>query len=86
MHLRFTLREVSKYRVFSGPYFPVLRLNRKIYGVNLRIQSEYRQIGTRKNSYLDTFYAVLNTDYKTNLNKVFVLIQLNRDLEYTCEL
>ena len=33
--------EVSKYRVFSGPYFPV---------VNLRIQSEYGKIRTRKNS------------------------------------
>ena len=31
----------------------------RIYGVNLRILSEYRKIRTRKTSYLDTFHAVL---------------------------
>ena len=29
-----TERKVSKYGVFSGPYFPVFRLNMDIYGVN----------------------------------------------------
>ena len=29
--------KVSKYGVFSGPYFPVFGLNTKIYSVNLRI-------------------------------------------------
>ena len=28
------------------------------YGVNLRIQSEYRKIWTRKTPYFDTFHAV----------------------------
>ena len=63
-------RKISKYRVFSGPYFPALELNTKMYSVNLRIQSEYRKIRTRKNNlntgkygpertvYLDTFHAV----------------------------
>ena len=40
---------------FSGPYFPVFGLNTKIYGVNLRIQSEYRKIRTRKNSVFGDF-------------------------------
>ena len=42
--------KVSKYGVFPSPYFPVFGLNTKIYGVDLRIQSEYRKIRTRKNS------------------------------------
>ena len=29
-----TVRKVSKYGVFSGPYFPVFGLNTEIYGVN----------------------------------------------------
>ena len=37
---RFTAWKASKYRDFSGLYFPVLGLNIEIYGVNLRIQSE----------------------------------------------
>ena len=49
--------KVSKYRVFSGPYFSVLGLNTEIYGVNLYSQSEYRKMRTRKTLYLDTFHA-----------------------------
>ena len=45
-----TAWKVSKYGVFSGPYFPVIGLNTEIYGVNLYIQSEYRKIRTSKNS------------------------------------
>ena len=45
-----TAWKVFKYRVFSGPYFPVFGLNTEIYGVNLRIQSKYRKMRTRKNS------------------------------------
>ena len=41
---------MSKYGVVSGPYFPVFGLKTEIYGVNLRIQSEYRKIPTRNNS------------------------------------
>ena len=32
---------MPEHGVFSGPYFPVFGLNTEIYGVNLRIQSEY---------------------------------------------
>ena len=39
---------MSKYEVFSGPYYPVFGLNTEIYGVNLCIQSEYTKIRTRK--------------------------------------
>ena len=41
---------MSKYGVISGLYFPAFGLNTEIYGVNLRIQSEYRKIWTRNNS------------------------------------
>ena len=43
-----TLWKVSKYGVFSGPYFPVFGLNTEIY--EDRIQSEYGKIRSRKNS------------------------------------
>ena len=46
---------MSKYGVFSGPYFSVLGLITEIYGVNFRIQSEYRKIRTRKNSVFGHF-------------------------------
>ena len=48
--LKHTAWKVSKYGVFSGPYFPLLRLNTEIYRVNLRIQLEYGNIRTWKNS------------------------------------
>ena len=50
-----TAWKVSKYGVTSGPYFPIIGLNTEIYGVNLRIQSEYRPEIT---PYLDTFHAL----------------------------
>ena len=46
---------MSTYGVFSVPYFPVFGLNTEIYGVNLRIQSEYRKMQTRKNSVFGHF-------------------------------
>ena len=46
---------MSKYGVISGPYFPVFGLNAEIYLVNLRIQSEYREIWTRNNSVFGHF-------------------------------
>ena len=49
---RRSMRGKCPIRSFSGPYFPAFGLNTEIYGVNLnlRIQSEYRKIRTRKNS------------------------------------
>ena len=46
---------MSKYRVISGPYFPVFGLNTEVYSVNLRIQSEYRKTWTRNNSVFGHF-------------------------------
>ena len=48
---------MSKYGVFSGPYFPVLGLITEIYGV----QFEYRKYVTEKTPYLDIFHAVSYT-------------------------
>ena len=50
-----TALKVSKNGVISGPYFPAFGLNTKIYGVNLRIQSEYRKIRTRNKSVFGRF-------------------------------
>ena len=59
IQLWFTGWKVSKYGVFSGPYFPVFELNTEIYGVNFRIQSEYSKTLTKKAPYLDTFHVVI---------------------------
>ena len=40
---------------FSDPYFPTLEVNKEIYGVYHRIQSEYRKLRTRKNSVFGYF-------------------------------
>ena len=53
-----TVWKVSKYGVYSGPYFSLFGLNTEIYSVNLRIQSEYGKIRPEKTSYLDTFHTV----------------------------
>ena len=47
--------KVSKYGVFSGPYFPAFGLNTERYSVSLRIQSEYRKMRTRRNSVFEHF-------------------------------
>ena len=46
---------MSQYGVISDPHFPVFGLNTKIYSANLRIQSEYRKMRTRKNSVFELF-------------------------------
>ena len=47
---------MSKYGVFTGPYFPAFELNTEIYSV---IQSEYRKIRTRKNSVFGHFSHIV---------------------------
>ena len=42
----------------SGPYFPAFGLNTEIYGVNIRIQFEYRKIRTRKTSVFGHFSRI----------------------------
>ena len=50
-----TAWKVSKYRVISGPYFPVFGLNTEISSVNLRIYFKYKKIRTRNNSVFGHF-------------------------------
>ena len=45
LYLGFTAWKLSKYEVFSGPYFPVFSLNTGM-------------LGSEKTPYLDTFHAV----------------------------
>ena len=45
----YTAWKMSKYIVFSGPYFPAFGLNTERYKVSLPIQSECGKIPTRKN-------------------------------------
>ena len=52
-----TAWKLSKYGFFSGQYFPVLGLNKEIYGLNLRIQSEYKKMRARKNSVFGTIFT-----------------------------
>ena len=54
-----SLCEMSKYRVFSGPYFPVSGLNMEIYSINLRIQAECRKYGPEKTPYWEIFHEML---------------------------
>ena len=51
----FPLWEVSKYGVFSGPYFPAFGLNTEFYSVNLRIQFKCGEKRIRKNSVFGHF-------------------------------
>ena len=53
--LETTAWKVSKYGVFSGPYFPVLGLNKEIYSVNLCINSKCGKIQIRENSVFGHF-------------------------------
>ena len=52
---RDTAREVSKYGVISGPYFPAFGLNTERYVGSLRTQSECVKIRTRNNSVFGHF-------------------------------
>ena len=72
--------KVSKYGVFSGPYFPLFGLNTEIYSVNLRIQSKSGKHGPESSPYLDTFHAVsyslIHNWYFYKLIKVLLLSSL----------
>ena len=50
-------RKVSKYGVFSGPYFPAFELTTERYGVSLRIQSKCGKIQTRKKLRIWTLFT-----------------------------
>ena len=55
-----TVWKVSKYGVFSGPYFPVFGLNTEIYGVFSPNTGKY---GPGKTPCLDTFHAVSGSTF-----------------------
>ena len=65
---RITLREVSKYGVFSGLYFPTFGLNTEGYFVSFHIQYECGKYGPEKTPYLDNFHAVLLRRFLTLFN------------------
>ena len=78
-----TVRKVSRYGVFSGPYFPAFGLNTERSSVSLRIQSECGKIRTRKNSVFghfsrsDSFSSwIRRRDTINNLNVSYRLIIL----------
>ena len=50
-----TAWKLSKYGVFSSPYFPAFGLNTERHGVSLHIQSECGEIQTRKDSVFEHF-------------------------------
>ena len=57
IYYSFTVWNVSKYRVFSGPYFPAFGLNtERYYFVSLRIQSECGIILDQKKLRIWTFF------------------------------
>ena len=66
-----TAWKVSKYRIFSGPYFPAFGLNTERYGVSLRIQPVCEKIRTRKNSVFGHFSR---GDEEPNLHDIFNII------------
>ena len=50
------MREMSKYRVFSGPYFPIFGLNTPYLTV---FSPNARKYGPEKTPYMDAFHAVI---------------------------
>ena len=72
-------------RVFSGPYFPVFELKTDIYSVNLRFQSEYRKIRTRKNSVFGYFSRSVAHDIVDHyfLKKTLLLVLDQDELTFS---
>ena len=72
-HKNSTVIKLSKYGVFSGPYFPAFGVNTERYGVSLCIQSESRKIQTRKSSVFRHFsrsdYSKMISTYWTYLSE-----------------
>ena len=60
---------MSKYGVFSGPYFAAVGLNTERYRVSLRIQPERRKLLTRKNSVFGPFSRSVNVSYRQYVNR-----------------
>ena len=82
-----TAWKVSKYEVFSGPYFPVFRLNTKIYRGNLWIQTECSKIQSRRNSVFGHFSRSVKDipSHLTNFPKSFLTMQLTCKFSIFCK-
>ena len=74
--LSITAWKVSKYGVFSGPYFTAFGLNTERDGVFLRIQFEYGKIRTRKKNRIWTLFTqcvIYKIKPKENMKQEFRL-------------
>ena len=58
------LHKSVRIRSYSGPCFPVFGLNKEIYSLPVRIQSECEKIQTRTTPNTDTFYAMSFKSHK----------------------
>ena len=68
-----TAWNMSKYGVFSSPYFPVFGLNKKIFSVNLFVQSKYGKTRTRKNFVFGNFSHSVSLSLKDHPTSLFCL-------------
>ena len=84
-----TAWNVSKYRVFSGPYFPAFWLNSERYEVSLRIQCECGKMRTRKTSVFGHFSrsVPISTEHLWNCYSwIFFIHIYHIDLcEFSCQ-
>ena len=66
---------MTEYGVFPGHYFTVFGLETETYLINVRIQSEYGKIQTRKLSHSDIFHKMIDysVQIKTCIFMYFVL-------------
>ena len=78
----YTTWKVSKYGVFSGPYFSTFSLNTERYSVSLRIQSECGKIRTRKHSVFGHFSRSVMF-YVSDLNYEIQILGLPKSKCYT---
>ena len=76
---------MSKYGVFPGQYFLVFGLNTEIYCLNLRFQSEYGKMRTRKNFVFGHFFQGGNVTIKTgrSILSAYSYFSLKRYLKIT---
>ena len=77
-----TAWKLYKYGVFSGPYFTVFWLNTEIYRLNLRIQSKYGKIQTRKNSVFGHFSRSKRQSYLALVSIYFVFCHINNSFYF----
>ena len=62
---------------FFWSIFSVIGLNTEIYSVNLRIQSEYGKMQTRKTLYLDTFHVVVLLKMKISFEVMLNIFEVS---------